>query len=103
MRFDWDPDKNELNIRRHGVSFEEAQEAFFDSNALEEYDEKHSTTKEPRFNLVGLSSFCLETHSCVRFPGILFPLCTAERCKDGSQGYAFFAYPWLIHRTKPAL
>ena len=56
MRFDWDPDKNELNIRNYGVSFEEAQEAFVDPNALEEYDGEHSTTKEPRFNLVGLSS-----------------------------------------------
>ena len=55
MRFDWDPDKNELNIRNHGVSFEEAQEAFFDPNALEEYDEEHSTATEPRFNLLGLS------------------------------------------------
>ena len=40
MRFDWDPEKNELNIRKHAVSFEEAQEAFFDPNALEEYDEE---------------------------------------------------------------
>jgi uncharacterized DUF497 family protein len=56
MRFDWDPDKNELNIRNHGVSFEEAQETFFDPNALEEYDEEHSSDKERRFNLVGLSS-----------------------------------------------
>ena len=55
MRFDWDPDKNELNIRNRGISFEEAQEAFFDPNALEEYDEEHSTAKEPRFNLVGLT------------------------------------------------
>ena len=55
MRFDWDPDKNELKIRDHGVSLEEAQEAFFDPNALEEYDEEHSTVEEPRFKLMGLS------------------------------------------------
>ncbi len=54
--FDWDPEKNELNIRKHAVSFEEAQEAFFDPNALEEYDEEHSTTKERRFKLLGLSN-----------------------------------------------
>jgi uncharacterized DUF497 family protein len=55
MRFDWDPEKNELNIQKHPVSFE-AQEAFFDPNALEEYDEEHSTTKERRFKLLGLSN-----------------------------------------------
>ena len=56
MRFDWDPDKNELNIRDHGVSLEEAREVFFDPNALEEYDDEHSTVDEPRFKLMGLSS-----------------------------------------------
>ena len=26
--------------------------------------------------------------------GNFVPLCTAERCQEISQGYAFFAYPW---------
>ncbi|WP_252507636.1 MULTISPECIES: BrnT family toxin [Treponema] len=29
MTFEWDKNKNEINIRKHNVSFEEAQEAFF--------------------------------------------------------------------------
>jgi len=56
MQFDWDPEKNDQNIRKHGVSFEEAQEAFADPRAMEEYDEENSTTNERRFKLVGLSS-----------------------------------------------
>ena len=28
MTFEWDKNKNEINIRKHNVSFEEAQEAF---------------------------------------------------------------------------
>ena len=56
MQFDWDSEKNERNIRKHGVSFEEAQEAFADSNAIEEYDEENSATNERRFKLIGLSS-----------------------------------------------
>ena len=30
MRFEWDSKKNLTNIRKHGVSFEEAQEVFDD-------------------------------------------------------------------------
>ena len=29
MTFEWDKNKNEINITKHNVSFEEAQEAFF--------------------------------------------------------------------------
>jgi len=30
MTFEWDEKKNLLNIQKHGLSFDEAQEAFFD-------------------------------------------------------------------------
>ncbi|MBI5211156.1 MAG: BrnT family toxin [Elusimicrobia bacterium] len=33
MRFDWDEAKNRENIRKHGVSFQEAQTIFFDDQA----------------------------------------------------------------------
>ena len=55
MQFEWDPNKAELNFRRHQVSFEEAMEAFFDVNAVDEFDKKHSFD-EDRYNLIGLSS-----------------------------------------------
>jgi uncharacterized DUF497 family protein len=43
MNFEWDHNKALLNWRRHRVKFEEAKEAFFDSNAVDDYDEDHST------------------------------------------------------------
>lgn len=55
MQFTWNPDKAAINIQRHRVSFEEAMEAFFDQNAVDDYDVEHSD-EEPRFNLIGLSS-----------------------------------------------
>lgn len=54
MRFVWDPIKAERNRRRHGVPFEEAMEAFFDPNAMDEYDADHSDD-ENRFHLIGYS------------------------------------------------
>ena len=55
MRFEWDADKAQRNLDRHQVTFAEAQEAFFDPNAVDDYDEAHSTS-ETRYNLIGLSS-----------------------------------------------
>ena len=55
MRFEWDKKKAAANLKKHGVSFEEAKEVFFDPNALEGYDESHSW-KEARFIIIGLST-----------------------------------------------
>jgi uncharacterized protein len=55
MRFEWDPAKAQRNQRDHDITFEEAQEAFFDSNAVDNYDADHST-RETRYNLIGMSS-----------------------------------------------
>ena len=54
LRFEWDERKNIVNRRKHGVSFEEAQTAFFDENAIDYPDPDHSD-KEDRFLLLGRS------------------------------------------------
>lgn len=51
----WDPDKAVINWQRHKVSFEEAREAFFDPQAVDDFDPDHSD-EETRYNLIGLSS-----------------------------------------------
>jgi uncharacterized DUF497 family protein len=48
MTFEWDDKKNQENIKNHHVSFEVAQEAFFDKDRIIVKDKKHST-KEERF------------------------------------------------------
>ena len=55
MEFEWDENKEQINIRKHGVDFSEAEEAFEDENAIDNYDESHSD-KEHRFALIGLST-----------------------------------------------
>ena len=55
IRFDWEPVKAEENLRKHGVSFDEAQTVFYDEYATEFYDDTHSES-EDRFLLLGLSS-----------------------------------------------
>lgn len=41
--FEWDERKNLENLRKHGISFEEAQLAFADPNRLIFQDTSHST------------------------------------------------------------
>ena len=53
--FTWDDRKAADNLRKHGVSFEEAATVFMDENARLLHDPDHSGD-EDRFLLLGLSS-----------------------------------------------
>jgi uncharacterized DUF497 family protein len=55
LRFAWDPRKAAQNLRKHGVSFSEAETVFSDERALLIDDPDHSE-EEDRFLLLGLSS-----------------------------------------------
>lgn len=52
MKFDWDPKKEQENLRIHGVGFYQAQEAFRDPKKIYLEDVKHSQ-KEPRLFCIG--------------------------------------------------
>ena len=54
LRFEWDPEKNEINKRMHQVSFEEAQTVFYDEEAKVIDDPEHSADEE-RFIILGFS------------------------------------------------
>ena len=54
IRFQWDPNKNQANIKKHKISFEEVKSVFFDENARVIPDPEHSTNEE-RFIILGLS------------------------------------------------
>lgn len=54
LRFEWDPEKNESNKRKHHVSFEEAQTVFYDGDAKVIDDPEHSAEEE-RFIILGFS------------------------------------------------
>ena len=55
IKFEWDPNKASLNVRKHGVSFEEAQSVFYDEFAVQFFDTEHSSDEE-RFLLLGIST-----------------------------------------------
>ena len=54
MKFEWDINKEEINIQRHGITFEQASYVFADPFALNKYDNEHSES-EDRWVLLGKS------------------------------------------------
>ena len=55
LEFTWDEAKARTNTSKHGVSFDEAQTAFFDERARVIDDPDHSDD-EDRFILLGMSA-----------------------------------------------
>ena len=67
LRFEWDENKNAVNIEKHGLSFEEAKEVFDDNNAILFDDPDHSIDEE-RFLIIGViksNKICIVSH-CYR-------------------------------------
>ena len=54
IRFEWHPGKAAANLKKHQVSFEEAQSVFYDEYAVQFFDEEHSSD-EDRFIMLGMS------------------------------------------------
>jgi uncharacterized DUF497 family protein len=54
MKIEWDPEKAKSNLKRHGISFEEAATALSDPMAATGADPDHSITEE-RYVTFGVS------------------------------------------------
>lgn len=87
--FDWDDNKNKINITKHGISFEEASSVFLDEKALLFDDPEHSEEEE-RFLLLGMSeeaNLCIVCH-CYRESDTVIRLISARKAtKKESERY----------------
>lgn len=61
-KYNWHESKNLANIKKHGVSFQEAQTVFDDPNAIIEEDDEHSYS-EQRFAIIGKSDKSISLNS----------------------------------------
>jgi len=53
--FEWDDEKAASNLRKHGISFEEASTVFYGFNSIPLFDEEHSFGEE-RYIEIGYSA-----------------------------------------------
>ena len=51
-KFVWDSEKAKINVKKHGIYFEDAVLVFFDENFIDDYDELHSDN-EDRIKVIG--------------------------------------------------
>ncbi len=80
IKFEWNPAKATANVRKHGISFEEAMSVFYDEFAVQFFDAEHSAGEE-RFLLLGMSTgarLLLVCH-CERASGDTIRIISARR------------------------
>lgn len=78
--FDWDENKNQINQRKHGISFDEARTVFLDESAILFDDPEHSEYEE-RFLLLGMSetaNVCIVCH-CYRESDTVIRIISARK------------------------
>lgn len=88
MDFEWDEHKNQINQKKHGVTFDEAKTVFYDENALLEFDERHSAD-EDRFRILGCSgkgNILLVVH-CIREETTIRIISSRKATKSEQLGY----------------
>ena len=89
LEFEWDKKKDKSNVKKHGVTFEEAQTVFYDEYALQFFDPEHSED-EARFILLGTSfiSKTLVVCHCFREKETRVRIISARKAdKDEQQAY----------------
>lgn len=86
LRVEWDDAKVEINARKHGVSFEEAESVFDDIFARVIPDDKHSE-EEDRFVILGLSAIAnlLVVCHCYRDAGQTLRIISARHATKNEQ------------------
>lgn len=85
LRFEWDENKNQINIIKHKVSFEEASTVFRDVDAMIDYDAEHSND-EDRFVIIGnsIEGNLLMVCHCERKGGVI-RIISARKANKGEQ------------------
>ena len=88
IKFEWNPSKAQSNLKKHGVSFEEAQSIFYDESAIQFYDEDNSES-EDRFIMLGISNGLnvLTVCHCERQDGEVIRIISARKATKNEREF----------------
>ncbi|EDN66122.1 protein containing DUF497 [Beggiatoa sp. PS] len=89
IKFEWDSTKESKNIKKHGISFEEASSVFYDDFAVQFYDDSHSELEEDRFLMLGVSNKAkmLMVCYCERQSGNRLRIISARKATKNEQKF----------------
>ena len=92
LRFEWDKRKEKVNVKKYGISFDEARAVFYDENAIQFFDPDHSDD-EDRFILLGMSFKLriLVVCHCFRESDTVIRI-TSARKADGDEENEYWSY-----------
>lgn len=81
IKFEWDTNKANLNLKKPGVSFYEAKSVFYDEFAIQFFDDENSSPSEDRFLILGMSneSRILVVCHCEREQGSTIRIISARK------------------------
>ena len=89
LSFEWDENKNEINKRKHGLSFEMAREVFYDSETGLFDDPDHSEDEE-RFLIIGMVKslkICIVSHCYIGSDNVIRIISAREATKNERKIY----------------
>ena len=90
LEFEWDEEKNALNLLKHGISFETAKLAFFDPMRVDLYDVEHSLI-EDRWKVFGIAGFALIMVCYTEKDGV-FRVISARKATQMEEEAYFYGY-----------
>lgn len=88
IQFEWDNNKNKINIKKHKITFEEAASVFYDERAILFDDPEHSNEEE-RFLIIGTSyssKICIVSH-CYRSNDEIIRIISARKATKSEQHF----------------
>ena len=88
IEFEWNSAKARSNLKKHGISFEEAQSVFYDEYARQFDDDDHSDEEE-RFIMLGMSikSRVLVVCHCERSGGNVIRIVSARKATSKERSF----------------
>ncbi|MBR1760013.1 MAG: BrnT family toxin [Schwartzia sp.] len=91
MNFEWDENKNLLNRKKHGITFEYASLVFKDEYRMEDYDADHSGD-EDRYTVTGRVQGIIVVVCTYREEDVVRIISAREATKDERRRYE---WQWL--------
>jgi len=88
IKFEWDSIKADSNIKKHGISFEEAKSVFYDEFAIQFY-QNDNMEGEDRFLMLGLSTIhkVLMICHCERDSGHIVRIISARKATKNERKF----------------
>lgn len=86
MEFEWDDNKNQRNMHKHGIDFDDAKNVFLDPYRIEYLDNREDYG-EIRFKVIGMTEGCMLAVICTTRESNIRIISARRARKDERRAY----------------